>query len=60
MIFLLGLLSKFPVTERGFEAICALSKDQIPVMASGVVQPTQALVASLSGAGWVLLTFHAS
>jgi transaldolase len=47
------IVVKVPVTERGFEAICALSKDQIPVMASGIVQPTQALVAALGGAGWV-------
>jgi transaldolase len=47
------IVVKVPVTERGFEAICALAKDQIPVMASGIVQPTQALVAALGGAGWV-------
>jgi transaldolase len=47
------IVVKVPVTERGFEAICSLVKDQIPVMASSVVQPTQALVAALAGAGWV-------
>jgi TalC/MipB family fructose-6-phosphate aldolase len=47
------IVVKVPVTERGLEAICSLSKDKIPVMASAVVHPTQALVASLSGAGWV-------
>jgi len=47
------IVVKVPVTERGLEAIHSLSKDQIPVMASGIVQPTQALVAALGGAGWV-------
>ncbi len=47
------IVVKVPVTERGLEAIYSLSKEQIPVMASGIVQPTQALVAALGGAGWV-------
>ena len=51
------IVVKVPVTERGLEAIYALSKDRIPVMASAIVQPTQALVATLAGAGWVALHF---
>lgn len=47
------IIVKVPVTEGGLEALHSLSKDQIPVMASAVVQPTQALVAALAGAGWV-------
>jgi len=47
------IIVKVPVTEQGLEAIHSLTKDQIPVMASAVVQPTQALVAALAGAGWV-------
>ncbi|HUD01365.1 MAG TPA: transaldolase family protein, partial [Rhabdochlamydiaceae bacterium] len=44
------IVVKVPVTERGIEAIHCLSKEQIPVMASAIVQPTQALVAVLAGA----------
>ncbi len=47
------IVVKVPVTERGLEALYTLSKEQIPVMASAIVQPTQALVAALAGAGWV-------
>jgi transaldolase len=47
------IVVKVPVTERGMEAIHSLSKEQIPLMASAIVQPTQALVAALAGAGWV-------
>lgn len=47
------IVVKVPVSERGLEAIHSLSKDQIPVMGSAIVQPTQALVAALAGAGWV-------
>lgn len=47
------IVVKVPVTERGFEALHLLSQAQVPVMASAIVQPTQALVAALGGAGWV-------
>jgi transaldolase len=47
------IVVKVPVTERGFEALYFLSQAQVPVMASAIVQPTQALVAALGGAGWV-------
>lgn len=47
------IVVKVPVTERGLEALHFLSQSQVPVMASAIVQPTQALVAALGGAGWV-------
>lgn len=47
------IVVKVPVTERGIETLHSLSKEQIPVMASAIVQPTQALLAALAGAGWV-------
>ncbi len=47
------IVVKVPVTERGFETLHFLSQAQVPVMASAIVQPTQALVAALGGAGWV-------
>src|ERR1700733_11307537 len=46
------IVVKVPVTERGIEALHVLSKQQIPVMASAIVQPTQALIAALAGASW--------
>lgn len=51
------IIVKVPVTEQGIEAIHLLSKNQIPVMASAIVQPTQALVAALAGAGWAAPNF---
>ncbi len=47
------IVVKVPVTERGFEALHSLSQAQIPIMASAIVQPTQALVAASAGANWV-------
>ncbi|MBS0648854.1 MAG: hypothetical protein JSS10_06500 [Verrucomicrobia bacterium] len=47
------IVIKVPVSERGFEVLHALAQAQVPVMASGIVQPTQALVAALGGANWV-------
>jgi len=47
------IVVKVPVTERGLEALHSLSQAQVPVMASAIVQPTQALVAALGGANWV-------
>lgn len=47
------IVVKVPVTERGLEVLHALAQAQVPIMASAIVQPTQALVAALGGASWV-------
>jgi transaldolase len=47
------IVVKIPVVEESWEAIQAFSKSLVPVMASAIFQPTQALLASLAGAHYV-------
>lgn len=47
------IIVKIPVTLEGWKAIRTLSNENIPVMATAVFQPTQALLAALSGAVYV-------
>ncbi len=51
------IIVKVPVTESGLEAISTLAKAKVPVMASAIYHPTQALLAALAGATWVAPTF---
>jgi TalC/MipB family fructose-6-phosphate aldolase len=44
------IIIKIPATEAGFEAICQLSKRNIPTMATAIFHPNQVLLASLAGA----------
>lgn len=47
------IIVKIPVTQEGLIAMKALSQDHIPVMATAIFQPNQALLASLAGAAYV-------
>jgi transaldolase len=51
------IVVKVPVTEDAWEAIHTLSQSLVPVMASAIFQPTQALLASLAGAHYVAPNF---
>jgi transaldolase len=51
------IVVKIPVTENAWEAIHTLSKSLVPVMASAIFHPTQALLASLAGAHYVAPNF---
>lgn len=44
------IIIKIPVTQQGLIAMKALSQEHIPVMATAIFQPNQALLASLAGA----------
>jgi len=44
------IIVKIPVTEEGLVAINALSKQEIPVMATAIFHPKQAWLAALAGA----------
>jgi TalC/MipB family fructose-6-phosphate aldolase len=47
------IIVKVPVTSQSWEAVRTLSQANIPVMATAIFQPTQALLAALSGATYV-------
>lgn len=47
------IVVKIPVTEEGLQAIHVLSHEEIPVMATVVFHPYQALVAALAGAHYI-------
>lgn len=47
------IMMKVPATEQGWETMHILSKAQIPVIASAIFHPRQALIAALAGANYV-------
>lgn len=47
------IIVKIPVSETGLEAISQLSAKHVPVMATTIFQPHQALMAALAGARYV-------
>lgn len=49
------ILIKVPVTQEGFKAMRALSRQGIPIMATTVFCPHQMLLAALAGASYVAL-----
>lgn len=51
------IIVKVPVTKEGLKAIYQLSSNQIPVMATAVFSPHQALLAAEAGAEYVALYF---
>lgn len=47
------IIVKIPITEESLEAIHTLSHQEIPIMATVVFQPHQALMAALTGAHYI-------
>lgn len=47
------IIVKVPVTQGGWEAMHLLSKENIPVMATAIFHPAQALLAARTGASYV-------
>ena len=47
------IIVKIPVTQQGLAAMKALAQEHVPVMATAVFQPNQALLAALAGADYV-------
>lgn len=47
------IIVKVPVTRNGWEAMHILSKENIPVMATAIFHPMQALLAARAGASYV-------
>jgi transaldolase len=51
------IIVKIPVTEQGLEAIHRLSNLEIPVMATTIFEPMQALLAAQAGAQYIATYF---
>jgi transaldolase len=51
------MISKVPVTREGLRAIAILSQKQIPVMAAGVFDAIQLLLAARAGAGTIAVHY---
>ena len=51
------IIIKIPVTQQGLVAIKNIRQEDIPVMATAVFSPTQALLAALAGANYVASYF---
>ncbi len=47
------IIVKIPVTQEGYEAIHHIAKQEIPVMATVVLEPHQAMVAAIAGAAYI-------
>jgi len=51
------IVIKIAVTEEAWESINFLSKEKIPVMATAIFLPTQALLAAMTGAAYIAPVF---